>query len=619
MSRVANRRVADRRAAAPRARARVRGRGPEPLRGGVTQLAALAVPVLAIGALAWPLVLTHSVFYFDWVTHLWYVWQQGLALRADHAPTFFVNNGHAVFEPLYAFYGGTLYTLAGALSLLLGDAPVAAYVLTYVLAFAAAYGGWLWLGRMAGLGRWQAQVPAVVYVTSAYYLQLLYSSGDLPAFVGASMVPPLIASALSVLRADRLRLGPAAALVASGVVFFGSHAITILWGTTLMAVAALVTVACVPAARRLLTRAGAVRLAGLAVPSALLSAWYLLPAIAYASHTWLGGGEGKGRLYWEGSVREHMSIVSVGHLFTLSSAESFPGAPNSTARLPILVIAWVLVSGALYVRAGAEQTWLRILLVASGMALLVGVVMTHAGLLLALPQPYTTLQYSVRLESFVVAGVAGAVLATLVLARNSAGRARQWPWALVPVLVVTGALAAKEAAAFPPAEPGIGRTLQMRFYQRPLSDYADASLPHLDGAGNLPRVVFPPSTAHDDHASTVVHLPPGQLVDSNVGGGPELVKVTGARIVGIDPTFDDVLEVGANTGGRTGGAPTETISLSTAEGAPIVVGRLLTLAAALALLGQFAALGIRRVRGGRSAPPTPARARRRPPAPAGRR
>jgi len=599
-------RAPTRRAPAPRARSSAR-RAPQDSRAWrVTRAAAaLAAPILLLGALVWPLVLTRSVFYYDWLTHLWYVWQQSLAIRANHAPSFFINYGHSVFDPLFAFYGGTIYALAGALSLALGDAPVPAYVLTYLMGFAASYGGWWWMARMAGLGRWQAQIPAAVFVTSAYYLQIVYSSGDWAAFVGVSSIPLVIASALSVLRADRLRARPAAALVASSVVFFGSHSITILWGSTLIALSALVTFACVPATRRLVTRAGALRLAGLAVPSALVSAWYLLPALAYASHTWLGSGEGRGDLYWEGQVREHMPIVAMSHLFTLSSAEAFPGATGSTDRLPILVIGWLLVSVALALWMGRDRMWRGILLVTAGVAVLVGVVMTHAGLILALPSLYTRLQYSVRLESFVLLAIAGL--------------SRHWPWALVPLLAVTIALAARQAADFPPAEPGVTRTLLMQTYQRLLRDYANASLPRLDREGRLPTIEFPLSAVHGDRVSAVVSLPPGQLVDSNVGGGPELVKVTGARIVGVDPGFNDVLEVGRPARASGSGAPVQTISLSTADGAPIVVGRLLTLAAILVLLGQFAALAVRRLRRRPTAPLRPARAPRRRPAPAGRR
>ena len=40
-----------------------------------------------------------------------------------------------------------------------------------------------------------------------------------------------------------------------------------------------------------------------------------------------------------------------------------------------------------------------------------GVAMTHAGLILALPRMYATLQFSFRLESFVLLGVSAAIVA----------------------------------------------------------------------------------------------------------------------------------------------------------------------------------------------------------------
>jgi hypothetical protein len=553
-------------------------------------------PVLLVGLLIWPMLFTNSVFYFDWLRHLWLISQQSLAIRANHMPTFFVSDSRSVFEPIYAFYGGTIYALAGALSLVLGEAPVQAYILTYLMAFAAAYGGWYWMGRMANLGRWQAQIPGLVFVTSAYYLQILYFAGDWPAFVGVSIMPLLIASALSVLRGDRMRVWPAIALVASSIVFFGSHSITILWGSTLMLLTALAIVVCVPEARRQVTLVGATRVSGLVIPSLLVNAWYLLPAVAYSSNTWIGSGYGRGGVYWQRTLREFMFMASAKHLFTLSRAASVPQYPNTAFSLPILVIVWVIVSIALFLRLGRRnRLWLRLLLITSGMAVLIGVVMTHAGLILALPSPYTMLQYSVRLESFVLLSVTGAVLAVLVLAQSARGKEKLWNWTLVPVLIVSVVGAVEQVGAFPAAPPGSTRSRQLATYEAERVDYADASPPLLDIEGLLPVIEFP-RPVHGDSESEVVHLPPGQLVDSNIGGGPEFVHITGARIVGVTPYFTDVLEIGPGIDQSKPGGPTEAISLSTADGPPIVVGRLVTLAALLTLVGELALVTVRRLR-----------------------
>ena len=87
-------------------------------------------PLLLIVALAWPLLFTDATFNKDWLNNLWYVWHQGQAIQAGHAPSLFVNYSGGVFYPFYAFYGGTLYVLTGTLSLALGDAPLQAYILT---------------------------------------------------------------------------------------------------------------------------------------------------------------------------------------------------------------------------------------------------------------------------------------------------------------------------------------------------------------------------------------------------------------------------------------------------------------------------------------------------------
>ena len=57
----------------------------------------------------------------------------------------------------------------------------------------SAYGGFYWLGRLAGLGRFVAQVPALIFVTSAYYVTLIYGRGDWPEFVAVSSMPLLVA------------------------------------------------------------------------------------------------------------------------------------------------------------------------------------------------------------------------------------------------------------------------------------------------------------------------------------------------------------------------------------------------------------------------------------------
>jgi hypothetical protein len=566
----------------------------------------VGIPALAlIGLLAWPLLFAGSPFNGDWLAQLWFLWKQSAAIKADHLPSLFLNYPDGVLYPQYAFYGGTLYTLSGALSLALGNNPVATYVLTYLLGFAAAYGGWYWIARGAGLGRWWAHVPGLVFITSAYYLTLIYARGDWPEYIAVSTIPLMVASGLSVLRADRLRLWPALALTLSSIVFSGSHSLTLVWGSTMVVVVGLAIVACVPQARRAITRAGAIRVAGLVVPAFLVNAWFLLPAAAYESNTRIATEYPYARLLLRGT----MQLVSAPHLFTLSRASaSSPGAAFALS-LPILVMAWALIGIPIVLSTGSRGAWTRVLLICAGLTVAITVLMTHAGLILALPRAYSSLQFSYRLESYVLLALSATVLALLVLARRGGRRVQIWSWTLVPLLAVSVVGAAQQANAYPPS-PTDRYTDFHDLYKSPsaggelLTDYVDVHLPVLDDPHGRPgEVRFPPSAVHDNRVSVVTRVRPGDLVYTNFQGPPSLVHVSGARIVGINSAGYDVLEVGSGSGAARksssaakGPAPAQTISLSPTDSLPVVLGRVLTLCALLALALEFLSIAVRRRR-----------------------
>jgi hypothetical protein len=521
----------------------------------------IGAPLLLLAALAWPLLFSDATFNEDWLNHLWYIWHQSVAIRDNHLPSLFLQYSHGIFYPIYAFYGGTVYALTGALSLVLGNAPLETYVLTYLLGFVAAYGGWYWMARSFAVRGWPAHVPALTFVTSASYLTMIYGLGDWPEFLAVSAMPLLVAAAISILRSPRPRFWPAAALLASGVVFFGSHLLTVIWGSTVLIIVGVAILASVPDARRSLSWSKALRILAIVVPAALVSAWFLLPTVAYESNTVIA----QSYPIFRRLLRHSMYTVAVRHLFTLSRARA-SGTVVTTA-LPILAIAWVLAGLGIALRARRGGTWMRLLIVLCSATALLLIVMTHAGLILALPRFYATLQFSFRLESYALLGIAGAVLAVLVANRDGGPAARYWTWALVPVLAVSVIGAVQQTAAHP---SGVSRKLALSSYLQPryesegLLDYVDDRARVIKT--HLPLVSFPPESVRDDHASIAVHEPRGQLVDTNIRSAPELVHVSGARIVGADPEANDVLVVGA--GGR--------ITVSTAQSVPIVAGRLLT-------------------------------------------
>lgn len=555
---------------------------------------AVGSAAVVIGVLAWPMLLTSSGLGGDWEHHLWYVWQQSLAIRANGSPSLFLSTPYSVLYPQYAFYGGTINAIAGALSLALGGSPIAAYVLTYVLAFAAAYGGWCWLARAAGLGRWPAQAPALLFVTSACYLTLVYGQGDWAEFIAVSMIPLIVAAGAAVLRAEQLRLLPAVVLAAGSVVFFGSHDLTVLWASTIAIVVTGALLVCVPQVRRMVRPGRVLRVAALVIPGGLVNAWFLLPTIAYASHTKIGSSYGAARE----TLLYTMHLVSFDHLFTLTRASTPAGVPDYPLSLPTLAIAWVLVSIALLLALACHGAWMRILAICAAATAAVTVLMTHSGLLLALPRPYTILQFSYRLEGYVLIGVTAAVLAVLVIARSGPRRLRLWSWTLLPVLVLSAIGAVQQVDAYPhtPLPRADALTGLGEVFAETYNDYTYAPLSPVPDKG-LPRLAIAPSEIHDDRASVALRARPGQLVDTNIGGGPDLLHITGARVVGRDSRYQLVLALGsgasvASTHPRTQLASMR-VSISPAQSLPVVLGRLLTLLGAVVLAVELAIVSAR--------------------------
>jgi len=561
-------------------------------RGLARSVAGVGAGLAVVAAVSWPLVFSNAAFNNDWLNHLWYMWHQSVAIRELGHPSLFLDYSGGVLYPLYAFYGGTLYALAGTLSLALGDAPLQAYVLTYLLGFAAAYGGWHWISRTFGVRGWLAHVPGLVFVTSASYLTMIYALGDWPEFIAVSMMPLMIAAGLSVLRAPRLQPLPATALAASSVVFFGSHLLTVVWGSSILAVVAAGLLVCAPDVRHAVTRSGVLRVLALAVPALLVNAWFLLPAAAYESHTLIAHAYP----HFRRLLRQDMFTVAAPNLFTLSRAPA--SGSIVPLALPILAIAWVLASIALLAWTRRRGTGMRVLLLIAAATAALTVVMTHAGLILALPRPFAMLQFSFRLESFVLLGVSGAIVAVLAVARE-ARSVRPWTWLLAPIAAVSLLGALEQTSAHPHGE---SRSAALASFLNPLPerlgqlDYTDAQL-HVDERP-MPYVSFPLSeVTRKGRASVVVRVPPGRLLATNIRGGPELVDVTGARIVGLDGLVDDVLEVAPPAAGTPRSrARTITISVAPANSFPVLAGRVLSLLALIVLALELGAIAVRDLR-----------------------
>ena len=316
-------------------------------------------------------------------------------------------------------------------------------------------------------------------------------------------------------------------------------------------------------------------------PALLVNAWFLLPMAVYSSHTVIGSEYGVA----EGDLRAAAPLVAFGHLFALS----FGRSASYLLTLPTLTIVWILVSIAVLFAAGRRGAGMRIVAILAIVTAGVVVVMTHVGLILALPRPYPQLEFGYRLEEEVLIGVTATLTAVLALGGSAPRRVRRWGWTIVPVVALSmfGAVGQVGAYTRTTLSRSATSTADSEVFSERYFDYSYVPLPVI--SRRLPALDISPSSIHDNHVSFTVRAHPGQLFDTNIGGGPNLLSIHGARVVGTDDPLHLVLAVG--NGGSPSASPrtpikTERVSIAPAQTTPVVLGRLLTfLGLAILLIG----------------------------------
>src|SRR6202043_4111905 len=112
----------------------------------MTALIDVAIATLAVLLVASPLLFTSDGFAPDFTNAIWLAGYQQHVISAHLHPTLFLQTQRlGVFYPLFAFYGGTLFALTGALAVVLGGSTILAFEAVTLAAIAAAYGGLFWL------------------------------------------------------------------------------------------------------------------------------------------------------------------------------------------------------------------------------------------------------------------------------------------------------------------------------------------------------------------------------------------------------------------------------------------------------------------------------------------
>jgi hypothetical protein len=570
---------------------RVRGRLPKPW------VIDLAIATLAVLLIASPLLFTSDGFAPDLTNDIWFASYQQHVIAAHLHPTLFLQLQRGVFYPQFAFYGGTLFALTGALAALLGGSTLLAFEAVTVAAIAAAYGGLFWLARQLGVKGVLAHAPAIVFVTSAYYITNLYGRGAWAEFMAVSALPLVLAASLRLVRA-RWSLGPAACLVAASALFSGSHNITLLWGSTL-AVLALVVYWLVSGRSRGLPWRRMLAVAGLIALGVGLNGWFLLPDVSYA-HDTLTSGE---VVPW--GLTGFFNTFGV--IFDpLRTVPSRSGTPALYVQAPVLALIWGLLALPVVwrerrLRAGVTTA----LIVLAGLLVLI---MSSAAWS-SLPTLFKQAQFAFRLQTYVALACAGLVLvgALALTRRAQSGLATRSdrPLALGLGLAVAFGVAlcawqlwvpnthiyGKHSSSYSNrADVLRGPTVLPRSSNWPMNEYDDRSLPVV---ATTDTFSFSPATVEDDRLVGPVSFPAGlQPFATNIAGGPYLVHVGGGvRVVGrtrLEEGGDLVLQR------TTDGSQPVPVELRAQLSAPVVLGRITTAASAGLLLALVLVAAVRR-------------------------
>ncbi len=563
------------------------------------------VSAVAIALVAAPL-LARSRESLDFGNFLWMAWVAGKGTIAAGHPVLFTNTGgDGPFYPLFAFYGGTLFVATGLLGAVFGI--LTAYIGVWVLAIAAAYLGTLWLSRQLGLRGLIAHAPAICVITSAYYITNIYARGDWPEFVAVSSVPPLAASALHLVRAERWRLLPVLVFAASAVVLTGSHNLTLIWSVTFAAVGLLGVWLAFGRTSKLPYRRLA-EVAALGVAALCVNGWFLATDLLHAHDVMLGTYT---------TTQDGVSAIfdSIGVL--LNPFRDAPAALTAYpypiylrsfyVNAPMWFLAWGLICGVILLRrGGVSERVRRVWLVALFVVVLFVFVIVNPWWP-SVPFPWDETQFPYRVNTYLVFAIAALVFVAGIALQQAdtakLGR-RTAAWlkgSLMTAVAVSVGLCVWQQWFSPSTnfwyyvKPGAQlvsvHTLPHSWYAG--TDYADASAPIVQvAAGRIMRI--PWAKVRGDYFDGAVAAPSGAgPIETNIAGGAYAVTIVGMRYLGRTPAGYEVVERIR----RDGSGPVH-VAVQTAGTASVVLGRILSFLGLIAIAVVLLSISLLRRFGG---------------------
>jgi hypothetical protein len=542
-----------------------------------------------IAVFASPLLHSPAGFWRAFGDDLWLGTVRASEITHGLNASYFVSAPYlGVFSPYYAFYGGPLFTIYGLLINLFGSVIVAFIVLT-VVGIISAYGGMYWLSRICGVNRALAHIPAIVVLSSAYWITVLYARQDWPEFMAVAAIPTMIAAGTELVRRRHWNVWIVAAFMASVIIFTGSHTLSLLWGTLVLLGTGFLLAAIWPrfrcAPRRL------VAVAALGVAAAAINAWALLPDVVYGRTTNIGNWATTrtGMALFFDSPRILFDVLRVQPSQSLTA--------NLYVQVPMWFLAWAVIVGIVIV-SERRFTDLRRGFAALCLALLVLLALIISGVPAEdLPAPFSDIQFPYRLNSYVALVVAAMVVVALLAYQKMATTDRNRRMTIIHGCLFVAAAVSILLAGW---QIGITRLDDIENFTGHESygvhkvnavwdnvdDFTDASTRYVAVAPSRKITLNPYDVdAAGNHLSEVVAAPAGLApILTNVSGGPGLVSISGGvvRIGRGNEGFAVVRRL------RPGTGPVHVV-VQTAPTTAVRAGSALTLAgivaACLALVG----------------------------------
>jgi hypothetical protein len=544
------------------------------------------IPVGIAFGLLYPILFSDRSFATDWGNHMWLIHMQGLDIKGLGEPGYYLHSGLGFFYPYFAFYGGTMYAALGLVSLAAN--PEFAMLVAYAAAIAANFGGWTWIARQAGIDGWWAMLPGALAVTAPYAVTNMYGRGDLPEVIATSTIPLVAASALACVREERLRYWSAAAFVVSVAVLTGTHALTLIWGTTFLLLCAALLVASDWRGARARARRG-LRLVWLGALGIGINAWILVPLILYHTRLRERGPDPLGYL----NVTDHSQLFSI---FRDSAGLNLAATADLNAQLPVLALLWALAFGLVFwplLNRVHRRLGVGLLAILAAFVALI----LSPSLIERLPETWRYIQFPYRLVTYADLAAIGLVTLALAAMRRAGAPGRVAVWLLAAVAAFSFVLALRQNSQVRSFLPDRAAALQSPFlppasWYAPMQ-FADASAPRVPPT--LPGQLRIPIDS-GDHDSYTARYPagPAGTAETNIRTWTYFVSVEGATPIGVTRKGKMVVRLPASERARE-------VTFSQSWGTGISIGRWISLIAIAEALIASAICGFAWLRGRRGA------------------